>query len=75
MELSYYLVNVFTEVSFPGNSLAVFPDATGVDTGTMQRIAREPEPVRNDLHISGKVGRPSDARTHLFTGLRTAVRG
>jgi trans-2,3-dihydro-3-hydroxyanthranilate isomerase len=41
MDLSYYLVDVFTKVPLLGNSLAVFADGTGVDSGTMQRIARE----------------------------------
>ena len=41
MDLSYYLVDVFTTVPLEGNPLAVFPDATEVDAGTMQRIARE----------------------------------
>jgi trans-2,3-dihydro-3-hydroxyanthranilate isomerase len=41
MDLAYYIVDVFTAVPLLGNPLAVFPDATGVDSGTMQRIARE----------------------------------
>ena len=41
MDLTYYLLDVFTTVPFLGNPLAVFPDAAGVDSGTMQRIARE----------------------------------
>jgi trans-2,3-dihydro-3-hydroxyanthranilate isomerase len=41
MDLPYYLVDVFTAVPLLGNPLAVFPDATGVDSGAMQRIARE----------------------------------
>jgi trans-2,3-dihydro-3-hydroxyanthranilate isomerase len=41
MDLSYYVVDVFTAVPLLGNPLAVFPDATGVDSGTMQRITRE----------------------------------
>jgi trans-2,3-dihydro-3-hydroxyanthranilate isomerase len=41
MELHYYHVDVFTTVPLEGNPLAVFPDATGVEAGTMQRIARE----------------------------------
>jgi hypothetical protein len=41
MDLPYYLVDVFTAVPLLGNPLAIFPDATGVDSGTMQRIARE----------------------------------
>ena len=34
-------VDVFTTVAFEGNPLAVFTDATGLDTATMQRIACE----------------------------------
>jgi len=41
MELSYHLVDVFTSAPLEGNPLAVFPDATGIDTQTMHRIARE----------------------------------
>ncbi|MBV8198611.1 MAG: PhzF family phenazine biosynthesis protein [Candidatus Eremiobacteraeota bacterium] len=41
MDLPYYVVDVFTAVPLLGNALAVFPDATGLDSDTMQRIARE----------------------------------
>ena len=41
MELHYYHVDVFTTTPLEGNALAVFPDATGLEAGTMQRIARE----------------------------------
>ncbi len=34
-------VDVFTDQPFGGNPLAVFPDAAGLDTPQMQRIARE----------------------------------
>jgi trans-2,3-dihydro-3-hydroxyanthranilate isomerase len=34
-------VDVFTNQPLEGNSLAVFPDASGLDDGAMQRIARE----------------------------------
>ena len=37
----YCVVDVFTDQPFEGNSLAVFPDASGLDDDTMQRIARE----------------------------------
>jgi trans-2,3-dihydro-3-hydroxyanthranilate isomerase len=37
----YFVVDVFTNLPFEGNSLAVFPDASGLDDDTMQRIARE----------------------------------
>lgn len=41
MVLTYHVVDVFTSTPLEGNSLAIFPDATGVDAATMQRIARE----------------------------------
>src|SRR6266699_5318676 len=37
----YRVVDVFTRTALEGNPLAVFPDATGIDDGTMQKIARE----------------------------------
>ena len=37
----YLVVDVFTNKPLEGNSLAVFPDASGLDDGAMQRIARE----------------------------------
>lgn len=37
----YLVVDVFTNQPLEGNSLAVFPDASGLDDGAMQRIARE----------------------------------
>lgn len=37
----YGVVDVFTERPLEGNSLAVFIDASGLDTDAMQRIARE----------------------------------
>jgi trans-2,3-dihydro-3-hydroxyanthranilate isomerase len=35
------VVDVFTRVALEGNPLAVFPDATGIDEVTMQKIAKE----------------------------------
>ncbi len=37
----YRVVDVFTEHPLEGNPLAVFPDATGIDDSTMQKIAKE----------------------------------
>ncbi len=37
----YRVVDVFTNRPLEGNALAVFPDATGIDQATMQKIARE----------------------------------
>jgi trans-2,3-dihydro-3-hydroxyanthranilate isomerase len=40
-EHRYRVVDVFTRVALEGNPLAVFPDATGIDEVTMQKIAKE----------------------------------
>jgi trans-2,3-dihydro-3-hydroxyanthranilate isomerase len=40
-EFAYRIVDVFTERALEGNALAVFPEASGIDDETMQRIARE----------------------------------
>lgn len=40
-ELAYHLLDVFTDVPFGGNQLAVFLDGTGITPEMMQRIARE----------------------------------
>lgn len=41
MPYRYYLCDVFTEMRFGGNPLAVLPEAEGLSDGQMQRIARE----------------------------------
>jgi trans-2,3-dihydro-3-hydroxyanthranilate isomerase len=40
-EYRFVQVDVFTEEAFGGNPLAVFPDAEGLTTSEMQRLARE----------------------------------
>ena len=37
----FYQLDVFTRTPLAGNPLAVFPDARGLDAGTMQALARE----------------------------------
>jgi trans-2,3-dihydro-3-hydroxyanthranilate isomerase len=37
----YRVVDVFTRIPLEGNPLAVFPDSRGIDSDTMQRIAKE----------------------------------
>ncbi len=37
----FYQLDVFTRQPLAGNPLAVFPDGTGLDAATMQRLARE----------------------------------
>jgi trans-2,3-dihydro-3-hydroxyanthranilate isomerase len=41
MKFRYYTADVFTDRTFGGNQLAVFPDARGIDGERMQEIARE----------------------------------
>jgi len=41
MNYGYYTLDVFTNLRFGGNPLAVFPHAEGIDAATMQQIARE----------------------------------
>ncbi|PZR58877.1 MAG: PhzF family phenazine biosynthesis protein [Candidatus Meridianibacter frigidus] len=41
MRLPFHQVDVFTTQQFKGNPLAVFPEGGGLDTATMQAIARE----------------------------------
>jgi trans-2,3-dihydro-3-hydroxyanthranilate isomerase len=38
---SYRIVNVFAESPFTGKAVAVFPDASGLDTASMAAVARE----------------------------------
>lgn len=38
---AYRLLNVFAETLFGGNPLCVFEDATGLDSATMQKLARQ----------------------------------
>ncbi|MCB2054882.1 MAG: PhzF family phenazine biosynthesis protein [Geminicoccaceae bacterium] len=40
-EAAFLTCDVFTDRPFGGNPLAVFPDAAGLSTGQMQRLARE----------------------------------
>jgi trans-2,3-dihydro-3-hydroxyanthranilate isomerase len=40
-DIAFVTVDVFTERRFGGNPLAVFPDARGLDTATMQALAAE----------------------------------
>ena len=69
MKYPFHLVDVFSSTPFGGNQLAILPDATGISTEGMQKIAREfnfPESTfvlpKNDpqylssahLHASGR---------------------
>ena len=41
MKYPFHLVDVFSPTPFGGNQLAILPDATGISTEGMQKIARE----------------------------------
>src|SRR5258708_9553933 len=41
MKYPFHLVDVFSATPFGGNQLAILPDATGISTDGMQKIARE----------------------------------
>jgi trans-2,3-dihydro-3-hydroxyanthranilate isomerase len=41
MKYPFHIVDVFSSAPFGGNQLAVLPDATGISTEGMQKIARE----------------------------------
>ena len=57
MKYPFHIVDVFSSTPFGGNPLAILPDATGISTDGMQKIAREfnfPESTfvlpKNDPH-------------------------
>ena len=66
MQLPFHTLDVFTDRTFGGNPLGVFPDATHLPTDLMQRIAME-------MHLSETVflGPPEttdgSARVRIFT--------
>ena len=41
MKYTFHIVDVFSPTPFGGNQLAVLPDAAGISTEGMQKIARE----------------------------------
>jgi trans-2,3-dihydro-3-hydroxyanthranilate isomerase len=66
MPLSYLHYDVFTDVPLLGNQLAVFTDARGLDTKTMQAIAREMNYSESTFILPSE--RPdTDIRMRIFT--------
>jgi trans-2,3-dihydro-3-hydroxyanthranilate isomerase len=66
MELSYHVVDVFTTTPLEGNALAVFPDASGMDSGTMQRVARELN-LSETTFVLPEEPREDATRVRIFT--------
>jgi trans-2,3-dihydro-3-hydroxyanthranilate isomerase len=61
--------DVFTDRAFEGNQLAVFPDASGLDTATMQRLANEMNFAESTFVLPAE--RPdTDVRMRIFTPAR-----
>lgn len=66
MELPFHTLDVFTDRTFGGNPLGVFPDAAHLPTDLMQRIAREMN--LSETVFLGPPETPSGtARVRIFT--------
>lgn len=65
--MRYIIADVFTEVAFGGNQLAVFPDAQGLDTRQMQALAREMNFAESTFVTPGSA--PGRFRVRIFTPL------
>jgi trans-2,3-dihydro-3-hydroxyanthranilate isomerase len=65
----YRVVDVFTETALEGNPLAVFPDASGIDAGTMQKIARELN-LSETVFVVPVTRGDCAARIRIFTSTR-----
>ncbi|MBN1967004.1 MAG: PhzF family phenazine biosynthesis protein, partial [Anaerolineae bacterium] len=63
---TFYQVDVFTDQAFGGNPLAVFPDAAGLDTAQMQRIAREMN-LSETTFVFPPTAPDADFKVRIFT--------
>jgi trans-2,3-dihydro-3-hydroxyanthranilate isomerase len=61
----FIIADVFTEKQFGGNQLAVFPEASGLDSETMQEIAREMHFSETTFLFPPESG--GDYRVRIFT--------
>ena len=65
MKKSFVIADVFTEKQFGGNQLAVFTDGSGLDTETMQDLAREMHFSETTFLLPPESG--GDYRIRIFT--------
>jgi trans-2,3-dihydro-3-hydroxyanthranilate isomerase len=65
MRYRFYICDVFTEVRFGGNQLAVLPEAEGLSGGQMQQIAREFNFAETAFVFPSEVGHTRKVR--IFT--------
>jgi trans-2,3-dihydro-3-hydroxyanthranilate isomerase len=68
----YRVVDVFTEQPLEGNALAVFPDATGLDDATMQKIAKELN-LSETTFVSQATRADCAANVRIFTPTKEMV--
>ena len=69
MALPFHTLDVFTDTTFGGNPLGVFPDATHLSTDLMQKIAREMN--LSETVFLGPAQTPGGAaRVRIFTPAR-----
>jgi trans-2,3-dihydro-3-hydroxyanthranilate isomerase len=62
----YTVVDVFTTQPLEGNPLAVFPDSSGIDESTMQKIARELN-LAETVFVLPATRKDCAARVRIFT--------
>jgi trans-2,3-dihydro-3-hydroxyanthranilate isomerase len=65
----YRVVDVFTKEPLEGNALAVFPDSSDLDEGTMQKIAKEMN-LAETTFVSPSTRSDCAARFRIFTPAR-----
>jgi trans-2,3-dihydro-3-hydroxyanthranilate isomerase len=65
----YRVVDVFTTQPLEGNQLAVFPDSSGIDDATMQKIAKELN-IAETVFVSAATLRDCAVRVRIFTPAR-----
>ena len=65
----YRVVDVFTDRPLEGNPLAVFPDASGIDDATMEKIARELN-LSETTFVVPATRRDCAAGVRIFTPVR-----
>lgn len=68
----YRVVDVFTERALEGNALAVFPDASGLDSGTMQKIALELN-LSETTFVTPATQKECAANVRIFTPSRELI--
>lgn len=66
MDFAYHVVDVFTTTPMQGNALAVFPDASGMDSATMQCVARELN-LSETTFILPRESQDGATRVRIFT--------